>query len=277
MKKTTKIISGLIAFILIGGILFLANGLVGNPVSKFIANKSAGKYIEETYANLELEADKATYNFKTGGYSVHVKSPKSIDTHFSIDITPTGKVQWDSYESDVLGKFNTWNRLTMEYRKMVEQIFESESFPYESNIDFGDLKLKEKESDQPFGPIYGLSLEELELDKIYDIKELGKTAGQIVLYVEDEEINVEIASEILLDIKNIFDEKDIPFYAIDFILEEPRREENKPYHERQTFRVEDFLYADIYQEDLIERLEKASNDLADYYESEDAKKEKGNY
>lgn len=277
MKKTTKIISGLIAFVLIGEILLFANGLVGNPISKFLANRGAGKYIEETYPNMELETDKATFNFKTGGYSVFVKSPNSIDTHFSLSISLTGDIVWDSYESYVLDKFNTWDRVNMEYRKMVDNIFESDDFPYRSNIDYGNLKLKEKESHEPFGPIYGVSLEELELDKIYDIKELGKTSGQIVLYIEDEKINVERASEILLHVKDIFEEKDVPFYAIDFSLEEPKTEEKKPYHERKIFQVRDFLYTDIYEKDLIERLEKASDDLADYYEKEDAKKRKLNY
>lgn len=277
MKKRTKVIAGISAFILIGVILWIGNGFVGNPISKFLANRSAKIYIEETYPEIELERDKATYSFKTGGYHVFIKSPTSIDTHFSLDITPTGDIRWDSYESYVLGKFNTWSRINSDYRKMVDSIFDSADFPYKSDINFGDLKLKEKDMYRGFGESYGLSLEELELDKIYDIKELGEKSGNIVLYIEDEEINVERASEILIHIKAIFYEKDVPFYAIDFTLEEPKTDDKIRYEDRKRFNVGEFLYSDIYQDGLVERLEKSAKDLEEYYEKEDSKKEKLDY
>lgn len=269
MKRSAKITSGIAAFILIGGILLFANGLVGNPVSKILANRSAEKYIEETYGDMDLKIDKAMYNFKDGRYSVNIKSPKSIDTHFYIEISPTGKVEIDEYDGNVRENWNTFQRITKEYRDLVDTIFGSEDFPYESDIDFGDLKLKEKESDEPFGPIYGISLEELELDKIYDIRELGKTKGQIILCIDDEKINSERAAQVLLHIKDIFHEKNIPFYAIDFTLREPRTEENM--NDGEEFQVREFLYSDIYEEDLVERLEKAAEELEEYYEIEDAK------
>jgi len=272
MKKLTRIISGIVAFILIAGILWVANGLIGNPISKFLANRSAKKYIAETYPEMGLEIAKANFNFKDGEYAVFVESPTSIDTHFSLSITQAGRVRWDSYESSVVEKSNTYSRVNMSYRKMVDEIFESEDFPYESDIDFGSLKIKEDGSYESFGPIYGINREELELDKIYDIKELGKTAGELVLYIDQEQINAKKASEILLNIKEIFDTKDIPFYAIDFTLTEPKTEENM--RDRESFGVKAFLYSDIYEKGLIRRLEKASQGLADYYENEDAKKEK---
>lgn len=274
MKKKTKIIAGIAAFILIGGLLFFANALVGNPISKFLANRSAKEYIEENYLNMELEVGDATYNFKNGNYYVNVNSPTSIDTHFSLDISLKGEVLWDSYEGDVAGRFNTWERVNSEYRKMVERVLESEDFPYESNIDYGKLKLKEKESPEPFGPIYGLSLEELEIDKNYDIKELAKISGHIVLCIEDEEVNAERASEILLNVKELFDKKDVPFYVIDFSLEEPRTEDEKEFHDRERFQVREFLYSDIYEENLIKRLEKEAKELEEYYKIQDDKMKK---
>ena len=271
MKNLFRIMAGILAFILIGGILFIANGLVGNPVSKFIASKNAVKYIEETYPNMDLEVPKATYNFKSGGYSAYVKSPTSIDTHFVVEFSPTGQFKYDSYENSVPGKWNTLRRVDDEYRRMVGEVFEAEDFPYTSNIDYGSLITK-GQSNQSFGPAYGLSQKDLELDKIYDIKELAKSSGQIVLYIEDGIINATRASEVLLDIKKIFDQKDVPFYAIDFTLEEYRTEENRG--NRVSFQVASFLYSDIYQENLIERLEEAAADLTAYYEKEDEKMKK---
>ena len=43
MKKSVKILAGITAFILIGGILWFANGLLGNPISKALANNTAKK------------------------------------------------------------------------------------------------------------------------------------------------------------------------------------------------------------------------------------------
>lgn len=272
MKKTTKIIAGITAFILIGIILWFANGLVGNPISKMLANKSANEYIEETYPGMELEIQDATYNFKNGNYYVNVKSPTSIDTYFSLDISPTGKVLWDNYEGNVLGKFNTWNRINTEYRKMVEDIFEANDFPYESDIDYGDLKLKEKDLNESFGPDYGISLEELEIDRKYDIEEIAEKSGQIVFYTEDIKVDAQRASEILLDIKRIFDEKDVPFYAISFSLKEKSKEDEKNL-DGEIFDVREFLYSDIYDDSLIDRLEKAAKDLDEYYKEQDAKKQ----
>lgn len=274
MKKKTKIIAGIAAFILIGGLLFFANALVGNPISKFLANKSAKEYIEENYQDMELEVGDATYNFKNGNYYVNVNSPTSIDTHFSLDISQSGDITYDSYEDYVLDKFNTWERINEEYMVMVEKVFRSEDFPYKSDIDYGEIKLKEKDLYESFGPEYGLNLEELEIDKIYDIKELAKTDGHIVLYIEDKEVNAERASEILLNVKELFDKKDVPFYAIDFSLEEPRTEDEKEFHDRKIFDVGEFLYSDIYKEDLSEKLEKAEKELEEYYKIQDDKMKK---
>lgn len=269
MKKSKKIIAGSLAFLLIGGILVIANQFVGNPASKFIVNRRAPQYIKNTYPSLDLEVSKASYNFKTGGYDVFVESPSSMDTHFNVEFSPTGKIHYDSYENDVAGKWNTWIRVGKEYRDMVQVIFGAQGFPYKSDIDFGDLKLKEEDS---FGPVYGLELGDLELDEIYDVKELAKTSGQIVLDVQDDQISPARASEILLHIKEIFDDKDVPFYAIDFTLEAFREEGRLG--DEDTFSVNEFLYSDIYEEGLIERLEKASSELDEFYKNEDKKMEK---
>ncbi len=274
MKKPIKVIAAIVAFVLIAVILFVANGLVGNPVSKFIANKNAQKHIKETYPDMELEIAKATFDFKSGGYNVFVQSPTSIDTHFSVDVSSAGKVRYDSYESNVPGKWNTLRRIDEEYREMVDTILDAEDFPYktEHGFGFGGLKTKRDILEEKFEHAYGLTQDELEIDKIYDVKELAKTAGQIVLYIEDDEINVKRASEILLDIKEMFDDKNIPFYAINFNLEKHRTEENAG--KQETFQVQNFLYSDIYEENLIQRLEEASEELRVYYEKEDAKGKK---
>ncbi|WP_297136998.1 YfjL-like protein [Terrisporobacter sp.] len=277
MKKSTKICAGITAFLLIIGVMWFANGLLGNPISKTISNNSAKEYIEKNYPNMDLNISDAFYNFKTGTYDSEVKSPTSKDTHFYLSISSLGKITYNSYENDVVDRYNTFNRINESYSSKMEKVFDSNDFPYESEINFGAIMdIENLEINKNNGltyPIYGIDLKKLELDKDYDMYEMGKKAGHIVFYAEDEEITVKKASEILLNIKNILDKKNISFYAIDFILEKPRNEEGTPSSDDASIRIEHFLYEDIYEENLEQRISKAEKDLKKYYEIIDSKKE----
>lgn len=281
MKKSVKVLAGVTAFLLIIGVLWFANGLLGNPISKTIANNTAKEYLAENCSNMKLNVSDAYYNFKTGSYDVEIKSPTSKDTYFYLSISPFGKITYDSYESDVVDRYNTFNRINESYSSKVEKVFDSKDFPYESEIYFGEIidieNLKENlEINKDNGltyPIYGIDGKKLELDKDYDMYKMGKKAGHIVFYAEDDEVTVKKASEILLNIKNIFDKENIPFYAIDFTLENPRNEEGTPNSDDTSIRIEHFLYEDIYEENLEQRISKAEKDLKKYYEIMDSKKE----
>lgn len=273
MKKSVKILAGLCALLLIIIVLWFANGLLGNPISKMVANNTSKQYVAKNYPNMELNISDAIYNFKTGDYHVEVKSPTSKDTYFSLTISPFGKLIGDSYENDVLDKYNTLNRIDSAYSSKVKEVFESKDFPYKSDIYFGEVKVKESvkvsEDDEYSYPVYGLDMEKLELDKDYDMFEIGKKAGHIVFYTGDEDVSVKKASEILLNVKNILDKENISFYAIDFTLEKPRDKDGIANSDDTSIRVEQFLYKDIYKENLEKRISKAHDDLQKYYEKQD--------
>ncbi|MGL5692688.1 MAG: hypothetical protein ACRCXA_01330 [Peptostreptococcaceae bacterium] len=272
MKKSVKILSGVTAFLLMIGILYFANGLMGNPISKMMANKAAKEYINEHYKNLDLEVEDAYYSFKTGGYYVSVKCTSSKDTHFSISVSPFGRVENDSY-SDVLDKYNTYNRINLAYENKVRKFFDSKNLQYKSDIIFGEIKYKEDLDYAGYGNVdYGVVIKDLELDKEYDIYKLGKEAGHIVFYAQDEDISVKKASEILLDIKNMLDENNISFYAIDFTLEKPRGENEEVDLEAPSIKVDQFLYKDIYEKDLEKSINKSIEDTKKYYEEQDKSK-----
>ncbi|NLW16815.1 MAG: hypothetical protein GX033_04075 [Firmicutes bacterium] len=267
-RRMLKIGAALLAFTLIAGLLWFANGLVGNPLSHLLANRAAKRYVAATYPHLDLELEKARYDFKSGGYYVHVKSPTSVDTHFTLRLSPWGELSYDDYEHRVADRFNTLERITGEYRKAVETILDGDDFPYRSYISYGEIAPYYEHKE--FGPQYGVVQEELVLDKAYDVMELGKTAGHIVLYIEDEPVTVERAAEILLDIRRIMDKEKISFYAIDFVLNRPR-EDGKPDVNGPRVNVQDFLYEDIYEEGLVERVAEADRTLNEYYAEQDAK------
>lgn len=273
MKKrtmTTKIIAGVTAFLLVGGLLFVANGLVGNPVSKIMANQNAKKHIENNFNDLNLELDTAYYSFKDGDYHVPVQSKTSIDTHFDVKVSPYGEVLSTTYSDNVVSGFNTWRRINDGYRQMVDSVLQKEDFPYESDIDFGEIPLLYKDLDS-FGPAFGVLLTDLTLDENYDLHRLGREMGRIIFYTYDPDVSAKRAGEILLDLKDIFDQQEIPFYAIDFTLSEPKDEKINP-REQDYFSVNGFLYEEIYEEDLTSRLKMAADELSEFNDQQDFKK-----
>ena len=268
MKKWLKIGALVTALSLILGIGWFANALVGNPVSKWLAARTAEKHLEEVYGETDFVLERVAYNFKDGNYYAHIKSPTSEDSSFSLYMNMWGGLERDTYESRVLTGNNTADRLYMEYRDFTDTVFESPEYPFTSFITYGDLRIGfdtpylEEEDLPPAGYIV---LEELVLDKQYDMKELGAQAGRLVVYVEDDEVTVERAAEVLLELKQLFDDAGVTFYAIDFVLEYPRLEEGGTSKEGRV-ETQEFLYTDIYEEGMTERVKAADAAAKEDYE-----------
>lgn len=270
-KKILKTVAVIISIVLIVGVCVIANAFVGNPISKHIATNTAEKHLEEKYTDRDFEIEKVVYNFKDGYYHAFIKSPSSIDSHFTLLIDMWGILGIDNYEYSVLTGWNTANRLGNEYREKVDEILDSQSFPYAVDIGFGDIEFIPTEyAKDPSVPDYAIIIEELKLDGEYDINELGSKAGKLTIYIDDETVSYERLAELILEVKKIFDDAKVKFYALDFVLEYPK-DENGTIKEGRV-EVRDFLYADIYEEDMIERV-KASDEAANaYYAEQDAEK-----
>ena len=238
-------------------VLSFINGFVGNPISKMLVNQAAQKYVEQHYADFGLTMDKAVYNLKDGKYHVNVISKTSIDTHFSIAFSGTGKFIDDEYKELVLSKWNTAQRLDDAYRKLADTVLESEDFPYDSDIAFGEMMDK------------GINTDELEIDKKYNIKELARTKGDIILYVYSNTLDVPTLTQTLLDVKKLFDQKDVPFNTIDLTLQTPRSKDQKT---TDSIEILDFLYQDIYAEGLQDRVQNNVDKTKAYYQELDKEK-----
>ena len=271
-KKWLKIGALLVALLIIAGLCVFANALVGNPVSKWLATRTAEKHLEEVYGGTDFEIERIGFNFKDTDYYAHIYSPSSEDSSFSLRMDMFGNLELDTYESRVLYGGNTQDRLYMEYRELVDEVLEAPDYPFTSFIAYGDLQVGFKAPDVevgvPYWPESYVILGEVELDKKYDIRELAKTAGYLVVYVEDAVVTVERAAEVLLELKELFERKNVPFYAIDFVLEYPRKEEGGTIKEGRV-NVDGFLYTDIYEEGLVERVRLADEELTAYYEEQD--------
>ena len=105
---------------------------------------------------------------------------------------------------------------------------------------------------------------------LFRVNELGAKHGMLTIYIEDNTVTVERLSKILLDIKTIFDNAGVKFYMIDCILEYPKLEDGKRREERVE--VMNFLYSDIYEEDMIDRVKAADEAAKAYYDEQDAEK-----
>ena len=272
-KKVLKIIALVVAVALIAGVGFFANALVGNPISKWVATNTAEKHLEEKYGEKDFEIERVTFSFKDGYYHAFIQSPSSIDSNFTIMIDMWGNLKFDYYEDRVLTGWNTADRIGMDYREKVDAVLDSQAFPYVEHIGYGDIEFVPKEyKDDPSVPEYAIVTDDLTLDAFYDINELGAKAGKLTIYLDDETVSHERLAELILDTRKIFDNAGVKFYCLDFILEYPKQIDSG----KKEGRVEvmNFLYTDIYEEGMVERV-KASNDAANaYYEEQDLEKQK---
>ena len=271
MRNFFKTVAIVLAIILIAFAVLLANAFFGNPISKALAQNTAQKYFQQTYSNTDYELGNVTYSFKDGFYYAPISSPSSIDTCFSLAIDSFGRLQHDYFADYVTTGRNTISRLEADYRQAVEAVFQSESFPYEAHIAFGELVYVFEADREAYDVAdYAIIVDELPLDVQYDVNALGTQAGKLTVYIWDDTVSAARLAEILLDIRTSFDGAGIGFRTINCVLEYPR-EENTLY-EGDRFEVMDFAYSDIYEEGLVERVEESNAAANRYYQEQDGLK-----
>ena len=271
-KRILKIAAFVFAIALIVGVCVFANALVGNPISKVMATNTAEKHIEENYADKDFEIERVTFSFKDGYYHAFIYSPSSIDSDFTILVDMWGKLRYDTYEDRVLSGGNTADRISRDYRAVVDKVLDSQAFPYNEHIGYGDFDFYPRVHLEEYSvPEYALITEDLTLDAFYDVNELGAKHGKLTIYIDDDTVSYERLSEILLDVRSIFDDAGVKFYVIDCVLEYQKNEDSSKKKEGRV-EVREFMYADIYEEGMVERV-KASDEAAKaYYAEQDAEK-----
>ena len=271
-KRILKIAAFVFAIALIVGVCVFASVLVGNPISKAMATNTAEKHLEENFADKDFEIERVTFSFKDGYYHAFIYSPSSIDSDFTILVDMWGKLRYDTYEDRVLSGGNTADRISRDYRAVVDKVLDSQAFPYNEHIGYGDFDFYPRVHLEEYSvPEYALITEDLTLDAFYDVNELGAKHGKLTIYIDDDTVSYERLSEILLDIRRIFDDSGVKFYVIDCVHEYQKNEDSSKKQEGRV-EVREFLYADIYEEGMVERV-KASDEAAKaYYAEQDAEK-----
>ena len=261
-KKHLKMAALAAALALIVGLCLFANALVGNPVSKALATRAAKARMTAHYPTYTLE--EVNYSFKDGNYYAHLTDPNQIDGDFSLSITPAGKLRYDSYESRVLSGENTRNRLSMEYRDLVDTVLEAPQAGLSLDFGFGDLECWSREAAANEDcPPYALITEDLTVNGTYDVRALGAQAGHLVYYLQEESPSPERLAHWLLEIRRMMDEAGVPFVDIDLSLRYLRDENDRRPH--SDLYVLHFPYEEIYEEGLLERVKAANADAIAYY------------
>lgn len=250
-KKSLKIIAAVFAFSLIGILLFFAAALLGNPISYLIVKNSAENFLEEKFAGTDYQIENISYFFKDTSYTVSIVSPSSIDGDFSMSFDYFGKFKEDDYVYRVTEKRNTEDRINREYMQKVTSVLESEAFPFDTRFGAGYINFPDRiglfTTDAEEIP-----KEELELNKIYDLKSLGERAGVITLQVWDDEVTVEKTAEILKTAKQMLDAADIGFNTVVFTLYPNKTDDNGMRGE--GIGLNGFSASDIDSPDIIEKI-----------------------
>ena len=261
MKSIMKYVGITLILLLIASVCYFANAFLGNPISYFLANNAAKEHIKNSYKGTDYKLQRVTYSFKSGDYYAYLSSPTNIDGDFTLTIDYKGKIEYDNYALRVEGHANTEGRLLEEYRELVEEgLFKH----LEYKRGYSQLIFSFFEGDKQHED--ALLLNDLELNKEYDIKALAAKQGHISISTEVNEANTETLVEVLLKVKRIADNNGIPFYTVDVTL-------FKEGEFVSELSVRQFLYSDIYEDGLTERVEKEVEETRKYYEQKLHEKE----
>lgn len=256
MKQKLKKAAFCLAVILITFVIIVASLFLGNPISYLLAWGSATTLINTEYKGKDYKIESIGFEMMHGDYVVEIKSPTKVDEYFTLWIDGFGNIRTNNYDFRVQDKVNTKARLGKEYKDFVAEtgFWAALSITYE----YKDARILTHSSDYD-GKAYiphedALTTEEVELNKNYDIKELARVHGQLVIQAMEEEPTYERLAEILLQAKQLADEKGVPFYTISVYLKEAgdRFSDTKA-------KVVNFRYEEIYEADLAARA-KANSD-----------------
>lgn len=260
MKKALKIGAAVLALLLILGLGVVANGLLGNPVSKYLAKRSIQAYIDETYPGQELVLERVGYNFKNGDYFGYVVQPGSQDVHFSVNTDGLGRVRYDDYAYTVANRFNTYQRIEDSYRAITDPVLES--LPG-YDFGYGSLACDEGKAGEHE---FALPMSELELDGEYDVRAIGAEIGVLIVYMNDDDVTTQRAAELLTLLRDKMDEAAVPFRKVELTLWHPKTEEG--YLDPQQVYAH-LLYEELEPDGLPERVEQSNAAVQETYRQMD--------
>ncbi len=226
MKKLLKGAALVAALVLIGFVVYLYSMFAGNPLLALLARHNVSAYLEEAYPALEYQTVNCYYDYKfVGGYCVSAESPVSPDSRITVETDFWGTVTGDDYDLRVNQGLNTLQRLNAAYSAQVEAILKDPVTPFETR----QCTARFVQSSE-YGAEEGHRIDPatLELDGVYDLRELGAKAGVLTVFVRDEPTS-DRALELMREIRQRMDEAGATFYILELTIEPPLDEDGAVY------------------------------------------------
>lgn len=249
-----RIASLCLAVALAAGLCALGNAMFGNPVSRNLAKKAAenylaGKFPEDGYEILDVHFDA-----KRGHYEVEVGKTGSRDIRFFVDTDGKGNFHHDTYDN-VLTGWNTANALEKAYAEQAEPLLAKLNLAWGHVNTSCTLEFEYRQwKDDPYAFQYFLEGEALVPDGEYDLQELGKLVGKLSVTVESDTVEADYAAQILLTVRQLMDEAGVTFRSVDLVLRYPMPENGTGRRPEGRIELEGFLYEDIRETGLTQRV-----------------------
>jgi hypothetical protein len=206
------VLTGVVGLCLVAFLFTTLNGFFGNPVSAGLATNKIRAYVAENYAEEDFQVPQATYNFKFGSYNASIQSGTSPDTHFSIEVLHSGKI-YDSYSSDVIGRFNTLRRLETALNTVVEELIKKD-YPHPTRLILATMKGSDVSMAQ-----------DLTLDMPFDVHNLPLPV-ELVVWTSADQPSYEIAAQRMLALKALMKTQGVDVSSYSLNLEYPYHTEN---------------------------------------------------
>ena len=151
---------------------------------------------------------------------------------------------------------------------MVGAVLNSHAYPYTVSMGYGDLEFELEVGKETVEG--ALTKSELVNDKFYNVGELGAKNGELVLYIDSDTVTNEKAAEILLETKELMDQSGISFYTVHFVLRYPPYDAERSYQRPEgEINLRSLLYSDIYEEGMVDRVQRAAEETKQYYAEQD--------
>lgn len=242
MKKVnwTVVVLVVFLFVILGLVGTVVTAFYGNPVTGLIATSQIRSYVKENYQDMDLEVTRASYNFKFKDYISRVQSTTSMDTGFWVS-WHKGRIE-DRYELDVVGRYNTYQRLQRELSAITEETMQRE-FPYTTSMVFADAV---KSLDD---------YSALSLDMPLDTMTLPISTSLVIYFYQDK-INYEVFCERLKEIYEIMMRNKIRIDYYSVVMEEAPKEGEKPGINRDGIYLYDYPASKLTSETLSEDVQK---------------------
>jgi len=229
-------------------IIFIGLSMLLNitPFGRGFAIERAKSYVNKYYAEMNYEVENVKYSYYDNTYVVYFHSPTNIDGDFYLRIGEFGNIEYNSYYM-VEERYNTSSRINDQYEEFMKNVaFENSQVAYLEGIDY-TLYAHLWNGDWNEYPKGALLRNDLELNKTdYDVRALGEVQGRIMVFIKNVEPTYENVADILLETKMIAEENNAPFYVLTLVFKQGGGWDE--------WELQDFPYADIYEEDLVKRV-----------------------